>query len=707
MENLVLKRDVGEFTFLKGQMQLLKPVNGRVIGAVFTGEGKFSFAPPTDVERKQLARFKKVEKLDEPFNSVVMYFADGTAEELQKTLFFKTGTPVEKAADVVKESLKYMSDAEYSYFDSEFTRAFSQNDKNELFYAHIEQKGEDPMMFEIDPYEVEEVQLFVKSMNSVRKSRELVNEFYWQKDYVNGVASADESKDDFAINHYDMDVAIGEDMNMRASAKMDITVLKDDLKMLTFDLFYKLKADSIVLKDGTRADFYNSKVGQIWVQLPAAFKKGENSQVTIYYGGEAVKREYDWIVLQTSIEWYPTHNGTAKSTFDFTFHTPANYQFISVGEKISDETSGNVYTSRWKVATPQRNMSFNMGFFKEYEHKDERVPPITVLMTKTGHSGFSVGNGGDNEVAQDVANSIAFYEYVFGKSPIKKFTASEIPLPHGEAFPGFLHLASSTFESDATEINGFEELFRAHEVAHQWWPMAAGFKTYHDVWMSEGFSEFSGLWYMQTVLKDNDKFFNMLEKYKEHLLNRPNAAPLWLGGRTNSRFVENGYNTIVYEKGAWVLQMLRNLLLDTKTMKEDKFTKLMQDYYATYNGKLASTEDFKKIVEKNTGQNMDWFFKQWVYGTEIPKYTFAYKSEQQPDGKYKVRCRIKTEGVSDDFQMFVPVTVDFGQDRKAVLRIPVKGKFAELDLPLLPLEPQDIKFNDFQSVLADVKTESW
>jgi hypothetical protein len=704
VSNFVLKRDVGEFTFINGQIQLLKPVNGRVIGAVFTGEGRFSFAPPTEVERKQLERFKNVEKLDEPFMSVVLYFGDETAEELQKTLAFKAGEPNAKGIDAVKEALKYLHDDEHKYFGPEFIKAFSGTEKNELFYAHMEQKGEDPMMFGIDPYEVEEVQFFVKSNNLHRKTREMVNMFHWQKDYVNGVASSDESKDDFAITHNSMDVTIAEDMKMRTSSKMDITVLKDSLKELSFSLYHKLKADSIVLKDGTRADFRNSN-GSIYVAVPP-FKKGETTTITMYYSGQAVQRIYDWIVLETSIGWYPRHNYTAKSTYDFTFHTPDIYKFFSVGDKISEEISNGVYTSRWKLDVPQRNMSFNLGYFKEYNHTDDRVPPITVQATKN-QSGFTVGNSASNDVAQDIANSIVFYEHVFGKTNQKHFTASEIPLPHGEAFPGFIHLAWSTFDRSELDVSGFEEYFRAHEVAHQWWPIGAGFKTYHDQWMSEGFASFSGLWYMQTVLKDNDKFFNMLEKYKEHLLNRPKAAPLWLGYRTNSRFVENGYNTIVYEKGAWVLQMLRNLLLDMNTMNEDRFAKVMRDYYGAYNGKLASTEDFKKSVEKSVGQNMDWFFNQWVYGTEIPKYTFAYKAEQQPDGKYKVRCRIKTEGVSDNFQMFVPITIDFGKDRKARMRIPVKGKLAELDLPPLPLEPEDIIFNDFQSVLATVKTESW
>jgi aminopeptidase N len=67
---------------------------------------------------------------------------------------------------------------------------------------------------------------------------------------------------------------------------------------------------------------------------------------------------------------------------------------------------------------------------------------------------------------------------------------------------------------------------------------------------------------------------------------------------------------------------------------------MLQDYYKIFRGRKASTANFQWIVEKHTGKAMDWFFKQWVYGTEIPSYKYAYKIEKQEDQKYIVAFRV-------------------------------------------------------------------
>ena len=75
-----------------------------------------------------------------------------------------------------------------------------------------------------------------------------------------------------------------------------------------------------------------------------------------------------------------------------------------------------------------------------------------------------------------------------------------------------VHLSWVTFQQ--TDQQGEDEVFRAHEVAHQWWGVGVDFTSYHDQWLSEGFSDFSGLWYLQTVRKDNDKYFGMLRRWR-------------------------------------------------------------------------------------------------------------------------------------------------------------------------------------------------
>jgi aminopeptidase N len=163
------------------------------------------------------------------------------------------------------------------------------------------------------------------------------------------------------------------------------------------------------------------------------------------------------------------------------------------------------------------------------------------------------------------------------------------------------------------------------------------------------------------------------------------------------------YQLLVYQKGAWVLHMLRTLLIDLKTMNEEHFTAVMRDFYTTYQGQYATTADFQRTVEKRVGQPMDWFFSQWVYGTAIPTYKYSHEVEPTADGKYRLKLTVVQEGVPTSFRMFVPVTVEFENGAKARMRVLVTGARSEPELPLLPAKPKSIKFNDLEGVLATVE----
>jgi aminopeptidase N len=164
---------------------------------------------------------------------------------------------------------------------------------------------------------------------------------------------------------------------------------------------------------------------------------------------------------------------------------------------------------------------------------------------------------------------------------------------------------------------------------------------------------------------------------------------------------------LVYQKGAWILHMLRILMLDLRTMNEDRFTGMLQEFYRTYNGGRVSTADFQRMVERHMGAPMDWFFKQWVYGTDLPTYRVAYKTEPAGNGQYRVKLRVEQQDVSDDFQMSVPVALDLGERRTARVRVTVKGPSSELELPLLAAEPKGLRFADLEAVLGEVKMVGW
>jgi aminopeptidase N len=145
------------------------------------------------------------------------------------------------------------------------------------------------------------------------------------------------------------------------------------------------------------------------------------------------------------------------------------------------------------------------------------------------------------------------------------------------------------------------------------------------------------------------------------------------------------------------------MMLDLKTMNEDRFTETMRDFYRSYQGKRASTEDFRQVAEQHLGADLSWFFDQWVYGTEVPSYRVTYRTVREGE-QYRVKMRVLQEDVPEDFQTYVPVSLDLGGDRVARLRVKVRGARSDIDLPLMPAKPKSLRFNDLDGVLARVRS---
>jgi hypothetical protein len=161
------------------------------------------------------------------------------------------------------------------------------------------------------------------------------------------------------------------------------------------------------------------------------------------------------------------------------------------------------------------------------------------------------------------------------------------------------------------------------------------------------------------------------------------------------------YNLMVYHRGAYVLHMLRNMLLDMQTLDDGAFFDLLKEFYQTWYGKRPTTMDFKRLVDQYCGIDMTWFFDQWVYGQYLPRYKFSWDVDRA-DGTYKAVVHIKQQDVPPGFKMFVPVEIDFGGDRKAYIRLLVDRPELDVTLPPLESKPDNIRFNPFNSVLAKV-----
>jgi hypothetical protein len=715
VSDLVSQRDVARFSLASGKLYLLTPIGGRTVAALFRGRGTFSFAPVSKIEQDRLARYEKQTALEAPFTDLLLLFADTTLAELRSHLTFRAEPAPGEVRSRVRDGLKYLSDEDSQTFDPDLMGALLNGDTTDLFYAHIKRQGGDPLMFTLNPHQVEAVSLSGKASRWWAEDREVLSQFP-RSGQVRDSQVTGERIDAAEIRRYVMNVdlpqsGIGE-IAFAARAKLDITATKAVGPWVAFELFDKLKVDSARWASGEPATVFKGKdSGFLWVHLGSRLQPGDLRTLTLSYHGDLIDRIVDFFRIKSSVAWYPLSlEGRALATFDLTFNTPDAYLLASVGDRVDSSQAGRVITTRWVSPGPIRNASFNLGLFKDYTINAIGGPPVTVMVSEAAHEKISRFHQRNMRqvVGGDVTKSLLFFQSVYGPTKVKHFYATETPEFDGEAFPGMLNLSWVTFQQ--TDDQGADEVFRAHEVAHQWWGIGVDYMSYHDRWLSEGFAEFSGLWYMQTVRQSTDKYFAMLRQYRGSIFLRKEVpGPIALGERVQSSRDHDvdDYGTIVYKKGAWVLHMLRIMMLDLKGMNEDRFTETMQDFYRSYEGKRASTADFRKVVERHMGLDMGWFFDQWVYGTALPTYKVAYRTEPMEGGQFRVRLQVTQEGVPADFLEYVPVTLDLGKDRRANVRVKVTGAKSEIELPPMPAAPKAVKFNDLEGVLAEVKMVDW
>jgi hypothetical protein len=714
---IIIKQHDAVFNLKSGNLYRFDQIAGAERLFLFKGDGQFIFAPPSQIEKDQLFRFYEKHTLDEEFDYLVLILSDISKLKLPAEIVFTPITSSYALNSNFQKFLDYTLDDEIGYFDTDFMTSFLNNHTNSLFYAHIGLTHGDPVFLKFSPYDREEVTFLKKrDVGFILSSdyQEVISSYSLQKPDDNEKIL---KEDAIEISDYKIISKIEDNLDFSAKCEINFERKYTNTKWIKFDLYYDLLVDSVFLDDQKTFDYYRGEENyELWIKLNPF---SANNKITVYYNGDLLEKdELDWIAIKSPDYWFPKYSTPQDAMCDLTFIYPAKYKLVSIGKKESEEEDDDFITCRWKSIEPTKHASFNIGYYEKFELQDDRNNKVNVFISKSGHQklastlveyGTLSGADMDEKIATDVLASIQFFKGVIGPIPLNELQVTEIPYLHGQAFPGLIHLSFANYQGIMHDKD--DEIFRAHEVAHQWWGIGVDVGSYHDYWLGEGFATYSSLWFVQAAFHDNDVFFKVLDRWKDEIFNNrkylfgsgQEAGPIWLGIRTNTSDTEGDYNLIIYKKGAWVLHMLRNMMIDLKTMKEDPFQKMIKEFYKTYYGKKATTEDFKKITEKYCGMDMTWFFNQFVYGTELPTYNFSYTSEKTEEGKVIVKCKIITENVSEDFKMYVPLTIKFSGDRFARIRIEVKGKESMVKLPVLPEVPEEIIFNDLNSVLCKVE----
>ena len=462
----------------------------------------------------------------------------------------------------------------------------------------------------------------------------------------------------------------------------------------------------------------------VTVTLPRQVAPAERFILELAYEGKVVEklRTSGDFLLRDTLYWIPRQPDSRRSRFHLTFRVPSRYGVASPGDVLDDRVEEDTRIVRRATDRPINHVSFHYGRFDVTAVELDGVPPITVY-ANAGAPGFAPGQR--EKTIDDLAGAIRTQSDYFGPYPFASLQVTETPMLSGQAFAGFLLLS---FQSFGELYTGEAELFRSHEVAHQWWGAGVEWEHYRDQWLSEGFAQYGAALYVRSGLGEPRQFAEMLAAWRRDVLGEPSigqgrglahygfrpsviresqgseSGPLVAGFRLRSTKTPFDYRLIAYEKGALVLHMLRVMLTDLHADDDQRFRVLMQRFASRHMFATATTRDFETAVAEAFGEPMDWFFDQWVYGTEIPTYRPDLRVSPlvDSDAPFVLHGSIAQEDVPDGFKMPVPIALHFPDDDSLIVRLWIDRDTVPVELPL-PARPSSIEFNYGDAVLARVK----
>ena len=300
-----------------------------------------------------------------------------------------------------------------------------------------------------------------------------------------------------------------------------------------------------------------------------------------------------------------------KATIEFRITAPDHYDVVATGEKIEESNLENGYKlTTYKEPAPVAMKVVTIGvteFASKLLEKVYGIPVSAWVYPQNRLDGFS-DYGVATKVLKYFIDNIGPYSY------------AKLANMQAKTQWGGLENAGTIayFENSVTGKNEVEGLI-AHEIAHQWFGNSASENDWNHVWLSEGFATYFAILYQEWV------YGNAIRK-EELALDRKqiieyyqkNPSPIVDLSITDPMKVLS-VNT--YQKGGWVLNMLRHKLGD------EVFWKGIQAYYSKYQNANAMTTDFENVMEEVSGKDLRNFFKQWIFTKGYPeiKWDWSYK----------------------------------------------------------------------------------
>ena len=439
--------------------------------------------------------------------------------------------------------------------------------------------------------------------------------------------------------HYVVNIALNDQLSeiVSATARIDVVVLKQT-SLIDLD-FGELAIDAVTVN--SKAATYTHKEGKLKINLAEPAKPGAQLQISVEYHG----KPKDGLILTNDKDgkpsavgdnwpnrvhhWIPTlDHPSAKATVTFNVTAPAGNEVVANGrlDHVQTASSGSrTWTYSEGMPIPPYCMIISVGQFARLEPKERSVTPLWYYVP---HSDGPLAIKG---FAPSIP-SLAFFSETVAPYPYEKLAM----IVGATRFGGMENSSAIVFTSRLFEPRPQDRISKtfgtpigtdaliAHEIAHQWFGDSVTESTWADLWLSEGFATyFAGLFLQRHESEEAFQGYMKEAATTAFAYEKSNRIPIHDPDTEDLFKLLNGNN---YQKGAWVLHMLRSRLGD------EAFFRGIRSYYAAHANATASTEDLRTALEKASRQDLRGFFQRWVYDSGHPQYELSWEFSLKSTG---------------------------------------------------------------------------
>jgi len=451
----------------------------------------------------------------------------------------------------------------------------------------------------------------------------------------------DEGDHDFDVLHYGFDWTFDYHASwIQGKARILIESTVPKLERVNLHL-----ADSMMvtgIQQNNQDLVYSHANGQLDISLPEILASGDRIEFAVSYRGSPQTGLYFsqhnnqpiiWSLVEPSLarEWFPCYDHPSdKASADFRITVPPNLVAASNGTlKGTVVNADTTVTYVWEESYPIATYLISVAI-SNYQILSDQYVTDNHIMDVTHYVYPEHAQAAQTDFAVTVPQ-IAFFSQAFGEYPFLKEKYGMAEIPGGTAME---HQTCTSYPVRAVTGDNTYDWLIAHELAHQWWGDLVTPEDWADIWLNEGFATYSdALWHEHVYgfpgLKQRMEAFR--ERYfshtgQEHPIYDPPLGHLFCATE--------------YQKGAWVLHMLRFVVGDTN------FDAILRRYAQDFAYANVDTSDFQNVCEEVYGGSLEWFFSQWIYGSGYPAYQFGW-AHSGPN-----RIKVVVSQLQQDFPLF-------------------------------------------------------